>query len=284
MEMEGASVRQDPFRIADNIYYVGTKFVASHLFTSESGHILIDAGMPSDGPHILSNIEKLGFDCKEIQYLVITHGHIDHFGSADYIAKQVKATVCIGEEDVTAAEHGPFMRFDRFGKKTSEDVSAEIEKDQKRFGIAPSPVKIDRPLHEGDEIQLGPISLKVCHTPGHTAGTCSFLFQARDNDVKYDGILSGGIGVNVFREEYLDTNVGGANIEDYVKSIKRLRSMEADIWLEGHPFFNQALLKLERLNKKTEKTNPFIDPRGKADFLDKSLQEAMDVLKRLKKA
>ncbi len=283
MEMEGATVRLNPFHIIDNIYYVGTKFVGSHLFTSESGHILIDAGMPSDGPHILSNIDKLGFDCNDIQYLVITHGHIDHLGSADYIAKQVSAVVCIGEEDVSAAEHRALMRFDHFGNKTNEDVSAEINKNKQTFGLAPSPIKVDQRLQEGDEIQLSPISLKVYHTPGHTEGTCSLSFRTKDGGKEYQGMISGGIGVNVFSEEILNMNIGGANIEDYISSIKRLRSIKVDLWLEGHPFFNQALDKMERLEKTTDKANPFIDPKGRIDFLDKSLQEAMDVLKRLKK-
>ncbi len=282
MEMEGATVRMDPFHIIDNIYYVGTKFVASHLFASKSGHILIDAGMPSDGPHILANIKKLGFDCCEIRYLVITHGHIDHLGSADYIAKEADAKVCIGEEDATTAEHRALVRFDRFGKPLNEEISVEISREKAKFGLAPSPIKVDQRLHEGDEIRLDGISLEVLHTPGHTAGTCSLSFRAKEGSKEYQGMLSGGIGINVFREEYLRMNVGGASIKNYISSLERLRSIEADLWLEGHPFFNQALEKMERLEKARDKVNPFIDPEGRMSFLDTSLLEARDVSKRLK--
>ena len=281
MEMEGPAVRQDPFHIIDNIYYVGTKFVSSHLFTSESGHILIDTGMPSDGPHILNNIEKLGFDYSDIRYVIITHGHFDHLGSADYIVKQTKAIVCMGEEDVSPAEHGTLIRFDHLGNKTKEDVSSEVKEDKMKFGMAPSPVRVDRRLHDGDEIRLGPISIGVHHTPGHTAGTCSYSFQAKDNGKEYTGMLSCGIGVNVYTGDVLRTNIYGANIEAYISSLKRLRSMNVDIWLEGHPFFNQTFAKMKRLKKETETTNPFIDPEGRMNFLDESLQQAISVLHRL---
>ena len=70
MEMEGPTVRQGPFKIIDNIYYVGSKFVACHLFTSPDGHILVDAGMHTDGPYIISSIEKLGFKVTDIKYLI----------------------------------------------------------------------------------------------------------------------------------------------------------------------------------------------------------------------
>src|SRR2546423_14583466 len=70
----------EPFKIIDNVYYVGTDGLASYLITSPQGHILVDTVMPEATSQIKASIEKLGFKITDIKYLLNTHAHIDHTG------------------------------------------------------------------------------------------------------------------------------------------------------------------------------------------------------------
>ena len=89
-----------------DIYYVGSRFVSSHLITSEEGHVLIDTCMPDTGPFILKGIVDLGFYPKDVEYILISHAHVDHLGSTRLLAEETGAKVCIGEADVQAAQEG----------------------------------------------------------------------------------------------------------------------------------------------------------------------------------
>ena len=273
--------KQTPFNMIGNIFYVGTKFVSSHLFTSEKGHILIDACMPDDGPVILENIKALGFDVYDIRYLLITHAHIDHVGSAAYIAKETGASVCVGEADVPAAEHGQIMRYDKFGNKTGVDLSTEVMGNEKKYWLNFEPVEVDRTLNDGDYIKLGTTAIKVYHIPGHTVASCRFSFQVEYKRKKYSGLLPGGISVNVFQDEILKDNIFGANIYDYINGLKQMQTMDVDVWLGAHPFFNETFEKWERLQQHNENINQYIDPEGGKIFLNKWLKEAEDVLRKL---
>ncbi len=133
------------FHMIGNIYYVGTKQVSSHLFVSKEGHILVDACMPDSGPSILKGIRDLGFSPDDILYLLISHGHADHLGSAAFLAGETGAAICIGEADVVAAEKGSKTRAGLTGYKT---------------------FKVDRALNEGDVIAVGDNSIIIYHTPG----------------------------------------------------------------------------------------------------------------------
>jgi len=252
---------QDAFQLIDNIYYVGTTKVSSHLFTSGDGHVLIDACYPDDGSVISRNIRTLGIDPKDIRYLLITHAHTDHLGGAAYLADQTGACVCIGKRDVHAAEHG-----------------SKIQKGLTGF----MPVKIDKALREDDCINVGQISIQVYDTPGHTPGCCSFGFEVKDRDKRYNGLLFGGPGVNVFQKENLKRNIYGGTIKDFINSVKRLLTFEVDVWLGAHPGLNHTFEKREQLQQSNE-SNPYVDPQGWKSFLKQCLLNAEQLLPEIEK-
>ncbi|MCP4611305.1 MAG: MBL fold metallo-hydrolase [Planctomycetes bacterium] len=283
MNLTYGNTYQPPFNIIENIFYVGTKFVSSHLFTSPKGHILIDAGMPKDGATILENIEKLGFRGRDIRYLLITHAHIDHLGGAAHVVKETGASACIGEADVPIAEHGPIERYDKFGNKTRVDISSKVMAHKKQYLVNFEPIEIVRRIKDGEHLEIGTTAIEFFHTPGHTAGSFGFGFQVESNGKKYRGFLPGGIGANVFGDNFIKDNISGANINAYIDSLKRMKKMDVDVWLGAHPFFNNTLEKWERLRKRNSNVNPFIDPEGGKVFLYHWLKEAENVLSRLKR-
>jgi len=228
------------FRMIDDIYYVGSTHVSSHLITSEEGHILIDTCMPNTGPFILKGIVDLGFKPKDIKYILITHAHIDHLGSAKFLAEETGAKVCIGETDVEAAEKGSTTRFGLIGFE---------------------PFKVDISLKEGDVIALGDKKIHVYHTPGHTPGCCSFGFKVNHEGREYNAFIFGGPGQNVFVKENLQRKIYGGTIQDYKNTLERLETFNVDVWFGPHPRVNRTFKKLELL-KKGVKPNPYIDPEG----------------------
>src|SRR4026208_1769213 len=66
------------FRIADNLYYVGSKGLANYLITTPEGHILINSDFDANVPLLRSSVESLGFKFTDIKILLISHAHADH--------------------------------------------------------------------------------------------------------------------------------------------------------------------------------------------------------------
>src|SRR4028119_2051938 len=70
----------EPFRIAGNVYYVGTSGLAAFLIADPRGHVLIDGGLPESAALIAANVRALGFRLGDVRYLLINHAHFDHSG------------------------------------------------------------------------------------------------------------------------------------------------------------------------------------------------------------
>src|SRR5262249_39785128 len=69
-----------PFRVFDNVYFVGLRYVSCYLVTTSAGLVLIDSTFAPTGDNVLANVRALGFDPKDIKYVFVTHSHLDHFG------------------------------------------------------------------------------------------------------------------------------------------------------------------------------------------------------------
>ena len=96
----------EPFKIIDNVYYVGTDGLASYLITSPQGHILVDTVMPEATSQIKASIEKLGFKVADIKYLLNTHAHIDDTGGFAELKQASGAQMVAGEADKPLLEGG----------------------------------------------------------------------------------------------------------------------------------------------------------------------------------
>src|SRR5947208_10607460 len=93
-----------PFRIAGNLYYVGSKDLAIYLVTTPQGHILINSGLVSSVPLIRTSVEKLGFKFNDIKILLISHAHWDHDGGSAEIKTLTGARYMVMDADVPVVE------------------------------------------------------------------------------------------------------------------------------------------------------------------------------------
>src|SRR6266478_8983651 len=153
-----------PHRIIGNVYYVGSQGLASYLITTPQGHILINSSLETSVPLIRESIEKLGFKFSDVKILLISHAHWDHCAGSAAIKQQTGAKYMVMEPDVAEIENGGKGDF-QYGN--SPDTLYKT-------------VKVDRVLHDGDEVKLGDAVLTAHLTPGHTKGCTTWTMRARE--------------------------------------------------------------------------------------------------------
>ena len=170
-----------PFRIAGNLYYVGSKGLASYLVTTPQGHILINSDLEANVPMIRASVEKLGFKFSDIKILLISHAHWDHdAGSAADQGADRRAV------------HGHGRATCRSSSPAARPTSSTATDPASRY----PPTKVDRVLHDGDEVKLGDAVLVAHLTPGHTKGCTTWTMKVQEAGKTYDVVIVGSPNVN----------------------------------------------------------------------------------------
>ena len=205
-----------PFRIAGNLYYVGTYDLACYLVTTTKGNILINTGLAASLAQIKNNIETLGFKFSDTKILLTTQAHYDHVGAMAEIKKSTGAQLMVDEKDADVMITGGRSDYE-LGK----------------YGTSFKPVKPDRLLHDGDTIRLGSMKLAMLHHPGHTKGSCSFLFTVTD-DKRSWRVLIANMPTIVTDKPFTEINSYPDIAKDYAYTFKAMKNITFDIWLASH--------------------------------------------------
>jgi metallo-beta-lactamase class B len=250
-----------PFRIADNLYYVGAADIASYLIVTDSGLALIDGGYPETAGQILANIKTLGFDPKAVKALVSTHAHFDHAGG---LAELKAAT---GALLYASAEDGALMRRGGKGDFFLGDAHPY------------PPVSPDHILADGQKVSVGDVTLTAHITAGHTKGCTTWTFPVRvDGEVKHALVLcSLSIlpGYKLIGDPAYPTMA-----EDFARSYATLKTLPCEVFLASHgQFFG---LTEKRAAMRPDAPNPFVDPAGCKAYFDAKETEFQAELKRQK--
>jgi metallo-beta-lactamase class B len=218
------------FKIAGNLYYVGTADLAVYLVKTSKGNILINSDFLQDLPLIQNSIHQLGFDYRDTKIILISHAHDDHAAAVGQIKRETGAHLMVMEPDVAWVE-----------------------------STAPGHPggKVDRVLHDGDIVELGGSKLTARLTPGHTPGCTTWTMQVEE--AKLNAVIIGSPNVNP--GYFLVGNKSYPRIaEDYEKAFTVLLSLPVDLFLGAHGSYFGLKGKLERM--KPGNPNPFIDPAG----------------------
>jgi metallo-beta-lactamase class B len=206
----------EPFRIAGNLYYVGTYDLACYLVITSDGNILINTGLAASAPQIRHNIEKLGFNFKDIKILLTTQAHYDHLGAMAQIKKLTGATMMVDEKDAPVLADGGIS-----------DYAMGL------YGRTFEPVKAERLLHDHDTITLGNMQLEMLHHPGHTKGSSSYLLSVKDNKRTYRVLIANLPSIIIdkkFSEETAYPNIA----RDYAYTLDHMKKLSFDIWVASH--------------------------------------------------
>jgi metallo-beta-lactamase class B len=232
-----------PFRVIGDVYYVGSKDLASYLITTPQGHILINSSLSSSVPLIKKSVEALGFNFKDVKILLISHAHWDHAAGSAEIKRLTGAKYMVMDADVPVVESGGKTDFQYGGSAGS------------RF----QPAKVDRVLHDGDEVKLGGVVLVAHKTPGHTKGCTTWTMTVKEGGRSYNVVIVGSPNVNA-GYKLVGNAAYPAIAEDYKLTFRTLRSLPCDVFLGAHGGYFGMEAKFARMG--AGGGNPFIDPEG----------------------
>jgi metallo-beta-lactamase class B len=175
--------RLAPVKLFDNLWYIGTDYVGTFAIKTSAGIILIDSmNNPEDAKTIvLPGLKQAGLDPAQLKYVLLSHGHFDHFGGAATI-KAAVPSVRIGSSE---ADWNLMAKTPAGGVMKLEDVTFVI----------PAPPQKDYVITDGQTLTLGDETLTLLLTPGHSPGTVSFIVPVTDHGVKHTVAIWGGNAV-----------------------------------------------------------------------------------------
>jgi metallo-beta-lactamase class B len=242
-----------PFRIAGNLYYVGSLDLAAYLVVTPQGNILINSNLESSPAQIRNSIQQLGFRYEDTKILLISHGHYDHCAGSAQILRETHAQYAVMEQDVSVVESGGRSDFNYANDKSMWFPRAHV----------------DRVLHDGDTVSLGGTVLTAHLTAGHTQGATTWTLD----EIEFGP--SGQEGAEGHRTLHV-VIVGSPNVNsgyklvgnkqypriaaDFRHQFKVLEHLPCDIFLGAHGGYFDMEQKYARW--KAGDKNAFIDPAG----------------------
>jgi len=220
------------FKIAGNLYWVGTADLAVYLINTPQGNILINTDYKQDLPAVKRSIEQLGFKYSDTKILLISHAHGDHDEATGLVRSETGAKLMVMDADVP---------------------------DEESTAAGRPGAHVDRVLRDGESVELGGSKLVAHLTPGHTKGCTTWTMQVQDGGRTLNAVIVGSPNVN---PGYI--LVGNKNYpkiaDDYVKTFAVLKSLPCDLFLGAHgAYFG---LQAKYVKMKAGGANPFIDPDG----------------------
>ncbi len=236
-----------PFKISDNLYYVGSRDLAAYLIVTRKGNILINANLKSSPPQIRSSIEKLGFRWTDTRILLSSQAHYDHVAGAAEVLQETHAQHMVMDGDVDVIETGG---------------AADFDPTLPHF----PPVRVNRTLHDHDTVTLGGTTLTAHKTAGHTRGCTTWTMQTHEAGRTFHVVIVGGWALNPGVQLVPGHGKPAAYpgiTTDFDHTFATLKALPCDIFLGAHGIYFNMLSKLDRLPD--EGRSIWVDPKGYRD-------------------
>jgi metallo-beta-lactamase class B len=203
-----------PFKVFDNLYWLGTRQHSSWALQTSDGIIVIDTNFAwATEPEIIDGLTTLGLNPRDIKYVIISHAHGDHDQGAAELQRRYGAQVVMGAPDWEATLKRPPTAAGGVPKR----------------GVAVGP--------EGMKLTLGDTTVEIVATPGHTPGTLSYVFPVKDQGRTVMVAYSGGTLTGAFGTD-------GARWDEYVASQRKIAKVAADagasVMLSNHSEYDGA--------------------------------------------
>jgi metallo-beta-lactamase class B len=234
----------------DNVYYVGTKELASFLITTPQGLILMNSNYEASVPVIQASVKELGFNFKDIKILIAGHAHPDHVEGDALVKELTGAQVVVGRLDV------PGTKAFRPGGKEHP---------------------IDRIIDDGDTVTLGGTTLTAHVMPGHTKGCLAWSLNLKEGGKTYYAFVECSLNGQFL--QYLGNKDYPEIEQDMRATYKKARTFPVEVFLSSHASFYGLEAKYAKLKARHEgDPNPFVDPEGykaHVDEYEKSFEAAL---------
>lgn len=220
----------EPAKVADNLYFIGTKIHSSWAIVGSQGIIIIEALFDyAAKDEILDGLKKLGLDQSKVKYVILSHAHADHDGGAKLLQDEIPGVHLIyGADDWEA-----------------------VDKSTNHAGGKP---KHDMIGNDGMKVSVGDASVQIITTPGHTPGTLSYLFEVRDHGKPLRIAYVGGTAIPFNgTAAYYDGYLASAE-----KMAKAAAAYGATVLMSNHSEFDDAYFKAHTAaNRQPGEANPF---------------------------
>jgi metallo-beta-lactamase class B len=220
----------EPARVADNFYFLGTRIHNAWALVGSDGIAIFEALFDYAAPdEIADGMRKLGLDANKVKYVVISHAHGDHDGGARFLQDKLPAAhIVYGGPDWDAVERST----NRPGGKPKRDMTGT----------------------DGMALSIGDASVQIVTTPGHTAGTLSFLFEMKDNGKPLRVAYVGGTAIPF--------DGTAAYYDGYIASVRKMakaaESFGATVLMSNHTEFDNGYYKAHTAaSRKPGEANPF---------------------------
>ena len=243
----------EPFRIYGDLYYVGDSWVCVHLIDTGDGLLLLDAGNVGATAMLIHSIWKLGYDPADVRWIVLSHGHLDHFGAVNFFTKMFNTEILMGAPDAEMFRHSPERSFIQDGTDFAEQL-----------------FEPNRVIYDNDVIRFGNVDMYFRLVPGHSSGAISCFFSMSENGISKRVGFYGGFGLNTLTKEYLQ-EIGDPQYtmrNTYLASLKKVRDEHVDIFIGNHTDDVSLEEKRQQMKAQPDK-NPFLDEHAWGAYLDK---------------
>jgi metallo-beta-lactamase class B len=233
-----------PFKISDNLYYVGSRDLAAYLVVTSKGNILINANLESSPAQIRRSVERLGFRWADTKILLSSQAHYDHAAGAAEVLQETHAQHMVMDGDVDVIKTGGATDFD--------PTLAHFP-----------PARVDRTLHDNDTVTLGGTTFTGHKTAGHTRGCTTWTMQTHEGGRTLNVVIVGGWALNPGVPLIPSHGKPAAYPDittDFDHTFATLKDLPCDIFLGAHGIYFNMLSKLDRLPN--EGPSVWIDPDG----------------------
>ncbi|MGV3591627.1 MAG: MBL fold metallo-hydrolase [Gammaproteobacteria bacterium] len=212
----------EPVKLFDNLYAVGNSESVVYAIMTSDGIVLLDSGHPGDlDALIFPGLRALGLDPADIKYVLLGHGHNDHYGGAAQLQQQGA----------------------RIGTTEADWETIAAERPSQLFGDVAKPER-DLVLREGEPLVVGDTTITPVEIPGHTPGSLAFIFPVRDGGSEHVAGLFGG---TVLAAGFVPL----PSLRQYVDSIAHYREiaedMRVDVEIQNHPIFDDTPARIAAL-------------------------------------
>ncbi len=225
----------EPVKLFDNLYAVGNSEATVHALVTSQGIVLIDSGYADRvESEVVAGLKKVGLDPANVKYVLVGHGHGDHFGGSSYFQEKYGAKV-----GLTAADWDLMY-------PANPPANAANQVKPKR----------DLVLAEGQPVTLGDTTVNIISIPGHTPGSIAFIFPVREGRRRHVAGLFGG---TILTSDRITT----PGLQTYVQSIAHYldaaKKAKVDVEVQNHALFDMTPERIAKLKaRKGNEPNPFV--------------------------
>ena len=231
-----------PFRLYGKLWHIGGKFSPSYLFDTGDGLLLLDTGFPKNGYFMFRNMHDLGFDPRNIRWILHSHGHFDHIGMTRALVEMTGAKTYIGAPDRDYVNGKLDLSWAReLGSRYDE------------------PFEPDVLINDGDVLTFGSLKIRCAAAPGHTPGTMAYFFDLEEDGVVRRAGMHGGVGINTMKTKFLrEYGLTAECRRQFLDGVERLKDEPVEVMVGNHLNNYDAMGKLQLRREDPKGENPFV--------------------------